>query len=122
MDELKNILTNKKDGVNNPKEEDLLRYLDQTLDADKRFDLEEQLLENGFENDAIEGLQQLSNTTIVKNYTNELNARLDQLTHINKRKRKLKNIPSQQWGLIAVVVILLLCLLGYYVLHLLGQQ
>jgi hypothetical protein len=120
MDELKKILSVKKGKSTNP-EEDLLRYLDQTLDENKRFDLEEQLLEDGFENDAVEGLQQLNNTTIAKNYTNELNARLDQLTHINKRKRKLKDMPNQQWALIAVVLILLLCLMGYYVLHLLSK-
>lgn len=122
MDELKKILLNKKSSTPKSTEEDLLRYLDKTLDKDERFALEEQLLEDGFEKDAIEGLQELANTGIAKNYTNELNARLDQLTHINKRKRKLRDIPSQQWVLIAVVVILILCILGYYVLHLLNQR
>lgn len=96
-------------------EEQLLKYLENTLSDEERHALEMQMVDNDFINDAVEGLQSFNNKQNIQDYVYQLNHQLIKQTtkkRIRKGKRKLK---QQDWIVISVMIIIVLCLLGYVV-------
>lgn len=96
-------------------EEQLLKYLENTLSDEERHALEMQMVDNDFMNDAVEGLQNFKNKQNIQDYVYQLNHQLIKQTtkkRIRKGKRKLK---QQDWIVISVMIIIVLCLLGYVV-------
>ena len=70
-----------------------------------------------FVNDAVEGLQHFKDPVQVHEYVEQLNRQLQKHTTqklIRKKKRKLK---EQNWLVIAILAILLLCVAGYLLIH-----
>ena len=63
--------------------------------------------------DALEGLQQFNNNQQLQQYVTDLNQQLLQQTK-NKRKRTQK-INSNQFSTIAILIILSLCIMGYFI-------
>lgn len=117
MSEPKNILPNQVE-LN---EEQLLNYVDDQLTNEQRHALEMEMLNNPFMQDAVEGLQAFKNKQAIEDYVFELNKQLQKQTtkkKIRKGKRKLK---EQDWIVISVVIILMLCIFGYMVIKKLGQ-
>jgi hypothetical protein len=96
-------------------EEQLLNYLENNLSDNERHALEMQMADNDFINDAVEGLQDFKSKQNIQHYVNQLNHHLIKQTtkkRIRKRKRKLK---QQDWIVISVMIVIVLCLLGYVV-------
>lgn len=96
-------------------EDKLQAYLEGRLSADESREVELWLSEEGMESDAAEGLKGLPAKETQK-MVGKLNAQLN-ATLASKRKRRTKAIQENKWGWIAVVVVLLLCLLGYIIIH-----
>ncbi len=96
-------------------EEQLLNYLNDNLSDEERHALEMEMVDNNFMNDAVEGLQDFKSKQNIQDYVNQLNHQLIKQTtkkRIRKGKRKLK---QQDWIVISVMIIIILCLLGYVV-------
>ena len=111
-DNLKDILSN----LNKEIEQDkLLDYLNNNLPALEAHDIEKQMADDPFVNDAVEGLSNIKKIDITA-YTEQLNYNLQkqiQKKAARKEKRKLKNEP---WLYYAIILILLLCIIGYLVI------
>ncbi len=114
MSELKNILNNGPE----PSEEALKKYLEGSASAEERFMIENQMSNEDFMNDAVEGLQHFKSPLIMQDYVNKINKDLVKHTSKKKNNKLRSHIEDQHWTLIAVIFILLLCLLGYFVIHL----
>lgn len=102
-----------KDGEGKLPEDKLIAYLEGRLTPGEQHEVEAWLASEGMEADALEGLKALpANETkqLVSNINHNLHTRL------KKDKHRHKPIVNNQWAWIAVIVVLLLCVLGYVVL------
>lgn len=118
MTDLKDILQQDED-MNN---EDLLRYLEGNASPEERFAIEKQMADSDFLNDAVEGLQDFQDKRKLQQYAAQLNLQLRKQTS-KDRKRKLKRaLKSQNWTLITIVTIILLCLLAYWVIRIYQER
>lgn len=110
---------NKKPNIpNNPQQEDeLLAYVNNTMSQEERYAFEKAMNDNAFLSDATEGLTQLQSTKKLDEYVVQLNNQLHQLTQSTKNKRKKRKLELQDWIIMAVVLIITLCTLAYFVLH-----
>ncbi|GAC1441494.1 MAG: hypothetical protein NVSMB63_09120 [Sediminibacterium sp.] len=114
MTDLKNIL--KQDDEMNS--EGLMKYLEGKASDAERFAIEKQMADSDFMNDAVEGLQEFTDTKLVRQYTEQLNGQLHARTRGTQRRKKKSRMDSQHWTLIAIAAILLLCVLAYFVIQL----
>jgi hypothetical protein len=101
--------------THNLSEEQLMAYSEGKLSSEENRWIEEIISEDGPEADAIEGLQLLQAAATKRSLT-ELQRKLhtELLRHKPKRKDKLS---GDFWNWIAIVTILLLILVGYWVVH-----
>lgn len=101
-----------------PSDESLKRYLEGTASEEERFMIEHQMTDEAFMNDAVEGLQQFKDPQVMQDLVNKINQ--DLLKHTVKKKRnKLKHrIEDQKWAMLSIIIIIILCILGYFVIHL----
>lgn len=93
----------------------LTAYLEGKLTAEQQHDVETWMSEFGMEADALEGLQTIP-TNERREITNKLNHELQQQLR-KKPRRRTKPIKDNYWAWVAIILILLLCILGYYILH-----
>ncbi|MFY7900904.1 MAG: hypothetical protein ACOVNY_12020 [Chitinophagaceae bacterium] len=102
---------------NNPlTNEELLHYVQGDLSEESKNTLEQEMVDDVFLQDAIDGLEKFTNTQNIPQYISDLNKQLEKHT-LNKKKRKAKrNIKDYSVFLIAVCLILVLCILGYYLI------
>ncbi len=118
-DDLKDILSN----LNNEADQELLsKYLQDKLSNEDRHAFESALIDDEFTADAFEGLSRLDANVNVdllqQSLRNNLNKRLKE-----KNKRKLNTtLQNTHWYIYAIVLIILLCLVGYYVVTQLVQK
>ncbi|MFT3824285.1 MAG: hypothetical protein QM731_10205 [Chitinophagaceae bacterium] len=112
--DLLNILSNSNKDIDNQK---LMDYLSGTLSDQDKHEVEAWMLENDFANDAIEGLEQVDNSRRLETLVDQLNRDLhNKLQQKNERKakRKLKEYP---WIYFAVILVLILVVLAFFVIH-----
>lgn len=118
MSDLNNILNQGAE----PNEEALKRYLDGTASEEERFAIENYMADEAFMNDAVEGLQSFKSPHQMQDYINQINKELHRQTNKKKKRRLKRHIEDQNWTLISVILIIILCILGYFVIHLTEQQ
>jgi ferric-dicitrate binding protein FerR (iron transport regulator) len=112
MSQANNIWNN---GNSRLTDEMLQAYLDGKLSAEKLQEVEQWLADSGMEADALEGLKSIPAKEI-NNITTKLNLQLEQ--HIRKQpRRRTKAIKDNYWAWVAVIIVLLLCIIGYWVLR-----
>lgn len=113
-EDLKDILSNLNPEVDR---ETLLKYLQGKLSAQEQHDMEKQMMDNDFDADALEGLQEFKNKKNIPALVDQLNADLKRRTEKKKRfKEKMKLNPDSNL-IIAIVIILLLIILSYVIIH-----
>jgi zona occludens toxin (predicted ATPase) len=110
--DLKNILSNSNKDIDN---QELLSYLSNQLSKTQSHSIEQQMADDEFMNDAIEGLQQISDQKNIPVHLEELYAGLQkQVAKKNdKKKRRWKDNP--QIYLIIIIVILMI-MIGFIVI------
>lgn len=110
---------NKNNNIPNAQQQDeqLLAYLNNEMSQEDRYAFEKSMQDNSFLSDATEGLCHLNSTKKLDTYVLELNNQLHQITQSTKNKRKKRKLELQDWIILAVVLIISLCTLAYYVLH-----
>ncbi|HLK28834.1 MAG TPA: hypothetical protein VKT28_09640 [Puia sp.] len=112
--DLLNILTNDNDDLDNQK---LIDYLNGKLSDNEKHEVEKWMADNNIANDAVEGLQNIKDKKSLSQYVEQLNNNLQIQLEKKKEyrfKRKLKEYP---WIYFAVVLILLLCIVGFVILR-----
>ena len=114
MADLGNILAND-DQLN---EEQLRRYIAGNADADEIHAVEKQMADDDFVNDAVEGLQDFTSNVKLEDYVTQLNKKLHQQLELPKERKKKRDIKNLTWVVVAVIVILLLCIIGAWIIRL----
>jgi hypothetical protein len=113
-DNLKDILSHLSTDID---QETLLLYLQDKLSEEKKHEVEKQLLENEFADDAIEGLQEMKDKQQIAYMVEMLNRDLKKKTEKKKQRREKMKLPSQPWLYISLIIIMLLIIISYIVLH-----
>jgi hypothetical protein len=109
-DDLKDILSNLNKDIEQDK---LLDYLNKNLSAAEAHELEKQMADDEFMNDAVEGLEQFKNKQDLSVLVEQLNKDLKNKTakkNLKKEKRKLKDQP---WLYITIVTLLILVVICF---------
>lgn len=109
-DDLKDILSNLNKDIEQDK---LLDYLNKNLSAADAHEVEKQMADDEFMNDAVEGLEHFKNKKDLSLLVEQLNKDLKKKTakkNLKKEKRKLKNQP---WLYVSIVTLLLLIIISY---------
>ena len=100
------------------KDEQLIDYVQGNLSNEERHAIEQQMVEDEFTNDAIEGLETLANKAQLATHIDELNRQLQKKIIIKKQRKAKRQLKDYPWIIIAIGIILAICVLGYYVLYL----
>lgn len=114
MTDLKDIL-HEDEGLKN---DDLLRYLEGNASDEERYAIEKQMADSDFMNDAVEGLQGFRDKEKLQQYAAQLKLQLRKQTTKDRKRKFRRSLNSQQWTMITIVTIILLCVLAYWVIRL----
>lgn len=112
--DLLNILSNSNKDIDNQK---LMDYLAGKLSEQDKHEVEVWMLENDFENEAIEGLLQVSGKTKIDTYVDQLNKDLNGYIQKKKNLREKRKIQDAPWVYVAIVLILLVVIFGYMIIR-----
>lgn len=112
-DDLKDILGNLNKDI---EQEKLLDYLNKKLSAAEAHEVEKQMADDEFMNDAVEGLEHFKNKNDLLLLVDQLNSDLKKQTlkkKLKKDKRKLKEQPLLYF---TIALIILLAIISYVVI------
>jgi hypothetical protein len=112
-DDLKDILSNLNKDIEQDK---LLDYLNKQLSAADAHELEKQMADDEFINDAVEGLEQFKNKKDLSVLVDQLNKDLKKQTAKKKSKKEKRKLKDQPWLYITIVILLLLIIISFVVI------
>ena len=107
--DLKDILANSNKDIDN---QQLMDYLSNQLSQPQQHELEKNMVDDPFVNDAVEGLQQMDNNKNLDAYVAQLNNDLQKQIAKNKKqknKRRWKDNPQTYIAVVAILILLILC-------------
>ena len=113
-DNLKDILSNLHSEVD---QETLLKYLEGKLSAEEQHEVEKNTLDDEFEADALEGLQDFSNKAKIAALVEQLNQDLKKKTEKKNKRVHKREAKVEPWLLIAIVLILVIAVIGYFIIR-----
>ena len=111
--DLLNILSNSNKDIDNQK---LMDYLSGKLSEQEKHEVEKWMVDNDFENEALEGLQELAGKKNLEGYVDQLNKELHHYIRDKKDRREKRKINNSFWVYTAIVFILLVIILAYMVI------
>lgn len=103
-------------------QETLLLYLQDKLSEEKKHEVEKKLMENEFANDAMEGLQEFRDKQQVSYTVEMLNRDLKKKLQKKKQRKEKMRIKDQPWLYIAILILILLIVLSYFVIRKMLEQ
>ena len=109
----KDILSNLSNDVD---QETLLLYLQGKLSEEKKHEVEKQLMQNEFDEDAIDGLQEFKDKEQLQYMVEMLNRDLKKKTAKKKQRQEKMKIKDQPWLYISILILILLIVLCYIVI------
>jgi len=112
MEDLNNIW-NEDDELN---EDQLMDYLKGKSSEKDMHSVEKGMAGSSFINDGVEGLQEFSSAEKINSYVQQINENLHQKLSAKTKKNKRK-VPHLSWEIITVIVVIVLCLLGYVIVE-----
>ena len=112
--DLLNILSNSNKDVDNQK---LMDYISGKLSGSEKHQVEQWMIDNNFESEAMEGLQIMKDKKDLEKYVNQLNKELNQYLKQKKQRRDRKKIKEIPWSYFAIVLVLLLIIIAYFVIQ-----
>ena len=115
---LKDILSNLHSDTD---QQTLLNYLQGKLSAEQQHELEKNLLDDEFEAEALEGLQQINDKKNISALVESLNIDLKKKTTKKKKWRQRREIKLDFWLLLTIVLILVLAIVGYLIIHMMRK-
>ncbi len=94
----------------------LLKYLEGKLTSEQQHDVEKKALDDDFEADALEGLQDIPNKAKIALLVEGLNQDVRNKTKMKKwpRRREAKVEP---WLIITIVIVLAIAVISYFIIH-----
>lgn len=99
-------------------EQKVLQYINNNHNLpQEEYAIEQQMEEDAFLKDAIEGLQAMNNKQNIEEYVIELNHQLKKQINQKKKRKEKRKLQKQDWIIITTVTILILVLLGYFVIR-----
>lgn len=101
-------------------QEKLLEYLNKQLDGEKLHEFEKHLLDDPFMNDAAEGLDLVKDKEDLSNITKQLNRDLKKQLAGRKKEKQILFF-NQPWAYVAIILIIFLILIAFFVLRKLGN-
>jgi hypothetical protein len=113
-DNLKDILSNLSPDID---QETLLLYLQGQLSAEKKHEVEKQLLLNEFEDDAVTGLEEVKDKAQLAYVIEMMNRDLRKKTAMKKKRRDKLKLKDQPWLYISALILILLIVLCYFTLQ-----
>jgi len=102
-------------------EDQLLQYLSGELSGEERHAVEKKMIDSQFVNDAIEGLQAISDPRHVQRYVADLNMQLKKQVS-GRRAKKRRITMSMNWILLCVVIVLMLGVMAWLAIHFLQKR
>ena len=108
--DLKNILSNLNKDI---EQEKLLDYLNKNLSAAEAHEVEKQMADDAFMNDAVEGLEQFKNKKDLSLLVEQLNNDLKKQTEKKKLKKEKRKLRDQPWLYFTLVLLLILIVISY---------
>lgn len=111
---LKDILSHLNSEVD---QEALLQYLEGKLTAEEQHELEKSTLDDDFESDALDGLQDFANKARIAAMVEQLNQDLKKKTEKKKRWPHRRRVKLEPWLLITIIVVLLIAIISYFIIH-----
>ena len=112
-DKLLNILSNSNKDIDNQK---LMDYLSGKLSADEKHEMEKQMADSEFLNDAVEGLDKVKNKKELNAYAEQLNANLHKQLNQKKKRKQKRALKDQPWLLMAIIILLLLIIISFIII------
>jgi hypothetical protein len=112
--DLLNILSNSNKDIDNQK---LMDYISGKLSGKDKHEVEQWIVDNKFENEALDGLQIVKDKKDLEAYVNQLNKELNQYLQQKKQRRDRKKIKEIPWSYLAIVLVLLLIIIAYVVIQ-----
>ena len=112
-DDLKDILSNLNKDI---EQEKLLDYLNKNLSADEAHEVEKQMADDEFMNDAVEGLENFKDKKDVSLMVQQLNSELKKQTAKKKARKEKRRLKDQPWLYITIVTLLILVIVAYVVI------
>jgi len=112
-DDLKDILSNLNKDIEQDK---LLDYLNKKMSASEAHELEKQMADDEFMNDAVEGLEQFKDRSNVSSLVEQLNRDLKKQTAKKKQRKEKRKLKEQPWLYITIVILLLLVVISYIII------
>jgi Rps23 Pro-64 3,4-dihydroxylase Tpa1-like proline 4-hydroxylase len=109
-DNLKDILSNLNKDI---EQEKLLEYLNKKLSAAEAHEVEKQMADDEFINDAVEGLEHFKNKKDLSLLIEQLNNELKKQTAKKKKKKEKRKLRDQPWFYVTLVILLLLVIIGF---------
>jgi len=109
-DGLKDILSNLSKDIEQDK---LLDYLNKKLSATEAHEVEKQMADDDFMNDAVEGLENFKNKKDLSLLVNQLNKDLKKQTANKKLKKDKRKLQDQPWLYFTIVLLLILVIISY---------
>jgi len=100
-----------------PNNEELIKYLQGNASEEERLAIEKQMAGDPFVNDAVEGLQNFKDPVQVKEYADQVNRQLQKYITLKQARKKKRKLKEQNWLIITILAILLLCVAGYLLIH-----
>lgn len=109
--ELKDILNNSNKDIDNQR---LMDYLSRKLSATESHELEKLMADDEFINDAVEGLEQVSDKKKLGISVEELNRELQKQVAKKKSRKEKRKLKEQPWIYAAIILLLLLAVMCYF--------
>jgi len=103
--DLLNILSNSSKEIDN---QQLMDYLAGKLSEDEKHQVEMQLADNDFMNDAVEGLENVKDKKDIHFFVEQLNRDLHKKLQQKKNRKQKRKLLQQRWVYAAVILILAL--------------
>jgi hypothetical protein len=112
--DLLNILSNSNKDIDNQK---LMDYISGKLSGMDKHEVEQWMIDNNFESEALEGLQTVKNKKDLDVYVSQLNKELNQYLQQKKYRRDRKKIKEIPWFYLAIIIVLLLIIIASLVIQ-----
>jgi hypothetical protein len=110
----KDILSNLSTTVD---QETLLLYLQGKLSEEKKHEVEKQLLQSEFEEDAADGLEDFQDKEQLQYMVEMLNRDLKKKTAKKIKQREKLKIKYEPWIYISIVILMILIALSYFAIR-----
>ena len=115
MKDLYNTSSNKEEAVT---DKELVDYITHDLSLEEQLHVEKAIEDDPFTLDAIEGLKEIPDKQQINQSINELNQHLSKLVDTKNKRKQKRKLPVDQWAMLAVIVILFVSIITYFIIHL----